>query len=129
LELGSDVPFFVLDFHQAWVSEYGNAVRQIKNKLAKYVLFPTEHQVSTEEIFQLLEKDKNYKSRVDAKKCFASLTLGTFDRNLIYNDLTPYILAHNKKIADAYNKMLTTKNIVISGSGGSLVEVKPNVLF
>jgi len=122
LNLGSDIPFFLSEYQIARVKRYGEYVAPLMQIKTKFELIPTNIQCSTKEVFDLLEKDPTYESKVDVDNIFKNI-INKQHLNVVYNDLTEYIIKSNNQLQQIAK---ANPQAWFSGSGGMLVKIKEN---
>ncbi len=120
LNLGSDIPFFIVGKSSAIVTNYGDVIEPTKIKKINYKLIETKIEISTKKVFDKLDSDKNYHSQVNFNKCLDSLLKNNFDNHYIYNDLEQYIFKVSRKMNNQFNGV-SRKSKIVCGSGGSIL--------
>jgi hypothetical protein len=65
----------------------------------------------------------DYVSQVNVDKAWEALNKKPFSKSVIYNDMWAFANKSNKKLNSLSSKLLITKNIILTGSGGSFVEI------
>lgn len=126
LTLGSDIPFFLYGYETAIVEGYGDIVTPVeldRDFQFDYEVIRTGIKVPTKKVFDNLDQDLQYKSKVNFNKCYNCLLSGKFNTRYIYNDLQPYIFKTSPRLLDWYVDVPGQKKIVC-GSGGSILTVK-----
>ena len=128
LNVGSDIPFFYKKVFVAHVNEYGNRVVPLKYSIPYNPdATPFSNIVKTKEIYEMLDKDKNYESLIpDVKKIYDDLKLGVIEKNVVYNDLQKYVLIKEPNIKEAIDKYNLNEKAVnfINGAGSTIITVK-----
>ncbi len=122
VELGSDIPFFLTHYQMARVKELGEFVTPIYNWKPKIKLDFTGVACSTTQVFNTLEDDSEYKSRVNVDKIIENHLYKQHFINVVYNDLTKYIIQNYKELQDVYKKY--TNNSFFTGAGSTIVTLK-----
>jgi len=120
--LGSDVPFFLSGLDMARVTNIGEEVVKIYNWQPNIHVNLNGIYSSTRLVFEALEKDEEYKSRVDVDKFIKAHLYKQHSINVVYNDLTKYIINNNKKLQDEYRKY--DSHSFFTGAGSSIVTIK-----
>lgn len=120
-KLGSDIPFFITGYKIARVRGIGEIVSPIYDWQPKIKLHFNGCYSSTVTIFKALDSDPTYQSRVDVDKIIRS-HLYKQDLNLVYNDLTKYIIQNNKKLQEEYRKY--DSHSFFTGAGSTIVTLK-----
>ncbi len=123
LNLGSDIPFFISKFNSAIVSNYGDKIEKINLPKISYKVLTNKILVSTKDVFEKMDSDEKYISKVEFKKCLNSLLNKKFNNHYIYNDLQTYIFKVSQKLFKEFNKHKGF-NKIICGSGGSILLIK-----
>lgn len=122
VELGSDIPFFLTHYQMARVTGLGEFVTPLYNWKPKIDLTFTNVVCSTKDVFELLEKDKEYTSKVNVDKIIDSKLYKQHFINVVYNDLTKYIIQNYKELQDVYKKY--TNKSFFTGAGSTIVTIK-----
>jgi len=120
LNLGSDIPFFLTRYEVARVKRYGEYVTPLANINTQFELIDTKIQCSTNTVFRLLDEDSSYTSQVELDQVF-NILINKQHINVVYNDLTKYIIKSNIQLQEWLNKYPESW---FSGSGGTLVRIK-----
>jgi len=120
LNLGSDIPFFLTQYEIARVKRYGEYVTPLAKIDTRFELIDTKIHCSTKEIFKLLDEDISYTSQVEPDQVF-NILINKQHLNVVYNDLTKYIIKSNYQLQEWVNKYPESW---FSGSGGTLVRIK-----
>ena len=90
--LGSDIPFFLTGYQTARVTSIGdNVCKSVCLKPQIEVLIP-KLKCETKKIFDLLSQDNNYQSLVNVDQILESYIYKQHLNNVVYNDLTKYII-------------------------------------
>lgn len=123
LNLGSDIPFFLTQNKISRVKNYGEFVAPIYNWKPKFKLTLNDIYIPTVKIFNALDEDKSYKSKVDVDIILKTKLNKLNNVITIYNDLTKYIINYNRSLG------LLLKNNVnnisfFSGSGSAIIKMK-----
>ncbi len=121
LNLGSDIPFFLSRYKIARVKNYGEYVSPIFDWKPKFDVEINNIFVSTEKIFQLLDNDSNFKSKVDVDQILKA-RIYKQHLDVVYNDLTKYIIENDKQLYQIA-KNFEGKSW-FSGAGSSVVTLK-----
>lgn len=122
IELGSDIPFFLSRYDFARVRKIGEYVAPIYNWKPKVKLHFFPLACSTTKIFNSLEEDVNYISKVNVDHIIKALTFKQHFTNVVYNDLTKYIIQNYKELYDVYKKY--PKTSFFTGSGPTIVTLE-----
>jgi 4-diphosphocytidyl-2-C-methyl-D-erythritol kinase len=122
LNIGSDIPFFLSNYASAWVSEYGNKVLKNNKPIPKFKIILSNIPIDTTKVYQKMMR--GYISRVNIKQAYKTLNKNLFSHHVIYNDMWFFANELNTKLALFSRKLLKTKKVILSGSGGSFVEIK-----
>lgn len=121
LEVGSDIPFFLSHYTAARVKEFGNKVSPIYNFKPKFELHMNEFDCNTKEIFESLSSDDSYTSQVNIEKILTN-SLYKQHLNVVYNDLSKYIILNNSQLGKLYNSF--DNNSFFTGAGSTIVTIK-----
>jgi 4-diphosphocytidyl-2-C-methyl-D-erythritol kinase len=121
LHIGSDIPFFLSGYKTAWVSGYGDEVIEYKKPIPKFNIILTNIKMDTTKVYQSM--NKNYVSQVNVRHACKHLNRNSFCKDTIYNDMWVFAKKINRRLANLSNRLAKSKNIILSGSGGSLVEI------
>ncbi|MDE6477494.1 MAG: hypothetical protein K2L48_04955, partial [Mycoplasmoidaceae bacterium] len=105
------------------VTNYGDKIEKINLPKISYKILTNKIFISTKEVFESIDLDKKYVSKVDFKKCLNSLLNKKFSNHYIYNDLQTYIFKVSQKLFKEFNKY-NDFNRIICGSGGSILLIK-----
>ena len=122
LELGSDIPFLLTRYKIARVKEIGQYVTPIYNWNPKVVLHFNGLVCSTTKVFAALENDPTYVSRVNVDNIIDNYLYKQHSINVVYNDLTKYIIQNYKELQEEYKKY--PKNSFFTGAGSTIVTLK-----
>lgn len=122
LELGSDIPFFLSRFEIARVGEYGHFVRPIYNWKPKFEVETNNVVCATTEAYEALEQDPDYVSKVNVDRIIENHLYKQHNINVVYNDLTKYIIQNHKELQAVYKKY--TNKSFFTGAGSSIVTLK-----
>lgn len=122
LELGSDIPFFLSHYQIARVKEFGQYVTPIYNWHPRLELTFTNIVCSTPKVYEALDGDKDYVSRVDVDRVIENHLYKQHLINVVYNDLTKYIIQNYRELQDVYKKY--TNNSFLTGAGSTIVTIK-----
>ena len=123
LNVGSDIPFFLSNYHTAHVSGYGDEVKKIKNIRVLYKIYPITIKCEAKKVYDALDKDKNYISKYHGKSLIVDILTENFNLVDYYNDLQKYVFEiypEIKKHFDNLNKFKKNK-IIVNGSGSYLI--------
>jgi 4-diphosphocytidyl-2C-methyl-D-erythritol kinase len=120
--IGSDVPFFLSGHSKAWVSNYGEIVKQTKQKIPRFDLILTNIKIATKCVYAKM--NKNYQSLVNIKQACKYLNFRPWNSNIVYNDMWQFANSIDKKLVAAFQKLNTNHNLILSGSGGSFIVIK-----
>ncbi|MDR0674890.1 MAG: hypothetical protein LBF36_01320 [Mycoplasmataceae bacterium] len=121
LNVGSDVPFFLSGYSSAWVSNYGDKVIEYTSILPKFRIILTNIKMNTTKVYQSISK--NYVSKVNVQKSYQILNSNHFCKDTIYNDMWVFANKLNQKLCKFSHHLSSHKNIILSGSGGSFIEI------
>lgn len=121
LDVGSDIPFFLTHYQIARVQEFGNIVSPIFDWQPKIKINFNNFDCDTKEIYKALEADADYVSRVNIDRLI-STKLYKQHINVVYNDLTKYIILSNSDLAKLYKKF--DSHSFFSGTGSSIITLK-----
>jgi 4-diphosphocytidyl-2C-methyl-D-erythritol kinase len=58
------------------------------------------------------------------KEAYKALNIVPFSKHTIYNDMWAFANTNSQKLAKIYRKLSLTKKLILSGSGGSFIEIK-----
>lgn len=122
VDLGSDIPFFLTHYSMARVKGLGQYVAPIYNWKPKIELHFTPLICSTAKVFASLEQDPDYVSRVNVDKIIQKHLYKQHYLNVVYNDLTKYIIENYKELHDVYKKY--PNQSFFTGSGATIVTIK-----
>jgi 4-diphosphocytidyl-2-C-methyl-D-erythritol kinase len=122
LEIGSDVPFFLSNYAKAWVTGYGEIVKKTNVAIPKFQVLLTNIKINTKTIYDLM--NNKYQPRVNVKKAYKALNTVPFSKHTIYNDMWAFANTNSQKLAKISHKLSPIKNLILSGSGGSFIEIK-----
>lgn len=122
LELGSDIPFFLSRREIARVGEFGNFVRPVYNWNPQFEVETNGVVCSTTEAFNALEQDPEYVSKVNVDRIIENHLYKQHKLNVVYNDLTKYIIQNHKELQAVYKKY--TNKSFFTGAGSSIVTLK-----
>lgn len=123
LELGSDIPFFLTHYQMARVQSWGDKVCPIFNWKPEIELhFCPSIACSTTKVFDSLAQDNEYVSRVNVDKIIQNHLYKQHFPNVVYNDLTKYIIQNYKELQDVYKKY--TNKSFFTGAGSTIVTIK-----
>ncbi|XQP54940.1 MAG: hypothetical protein ACOQNV_02275 [Mycoplasmoidaceae bacterium] len=122
IELGSDIPFFLSRYEIARVRYLGEYVSPIYNWKPQVELHFTPIVVSTTKVFASLENDPEYKSRVNVDHFVENHLYKQHLINVVYNDLTKYIIQNYKELHEVYKKYPNSS--FFTGSGPTIVTLK-----
>ena len=124
LELGSDIPFLLSRYRIARVKEIGQYVTPIYNWRPKVELHFNNVIASTTQVFASLEQDPDYVSRVNVNNIINNRLYKQHSINVVYNDLTKYIIQNYKELHDEYKKY--PNKSFFTGAGSTIVTLKDN---
>lgn len=122
MEVGSDIPFFLSCYKIARVQGYGDIVDQIYDWQPKIKIYRNKLFCSTKDVFDLLDQDKTYQSRVNVSQILKSKLYNLPSANVVYNDLTKYIILSNKDLMPIYKKF--DSKSFFTGAGSTIIRVK-----
>ena len=122
INLGSDIPFFLTGYPIARVSSWGDKVCPIVNFKPHIQLHINNIYSSTKTVFNALANDPEYKSRVDVDKVIHAYIYKQDFINLVYNDLTKYIIQNNKELQQEFKKY--DSHSFFTGAGSTIVTIK-----
>jgi 4-diphosphocytidyl-2-C-methyl-D-erythritol kinase len=122
LNIGSDIPFFLSGYTKAWVSDLGNKVTKTNDKVPGFRVILTNIPMNTTKVYNKM--NTHYRSQVLTDKAYRALNTTPFYRQTFYNDMWLYANKINPQLSALSHKLLKTKNIILSGSGGSFIEIK-----
>lgn len=122
IELGSDIPFFLSRYEIARVKGFGHYVTPIYNWKPKIELHHNKTICSTTKVFTTLEQDEDYVSRVDVDRIIKNHLYKQHLSNVVYNDLTKYIIQNYRELQGIYKKYST--NSFFTGAGSTIVTIK-----
>lgn len=122
IELGSDIPFFLSNLKLARVKHLGDYVTPIYNWKPKIELHFSPIACETNKIFELLEADQQYISKVNVDHIIQSHLYKQHYQNVVYNDLTKYIIQNYKELQDIYKSQ--PHKSFFTGSGSTIVTLK-----
>ena len=126
--LGSDIPYFLSGYNYARVKQYGNFVSPIFDLKAKFKVLTNKCFISTKDVFNKLDQNKQYRSLVDVNDIFNCVFNKQPLETKTINDLTPYILETHQELKNIYKKTInefSKKNYVFfTGSGSSMILLK-----
>ena len=116
INIGSDIPFFLSGFECAYVSEYGNKIKEKKKPNIKYELIFNDIQISTKDVYNnFIKINKNY---IIENYFFQMLCLKFKLYSLLRNDLLEPCLNIYKELNSKYILIKkSNKNILVVGSG------------
>ncbi|MBQ0045330.1 MAG: hypothetical protein KBS35_00355 [Mycoplasma sp.] len=122
VDLGSDIPFFLSHYSMARVKGLGQYVAPIYNWRPRIELHFTPLICSTTKVFHSLEHDEDYVSRVNVDKIIQNHLYKQHLSNVVYNDLTKYIIENYKELHEVYKKY--PNKSFFTGSGPTIVTIK-----
>ncbi len=122
IEIGSDIPFFLTNYLIARVREVGDYVTPIYNWKPKFTVDTNGVICSTTQVFKQLDNDSDYVSRVNVDKIIESHLYKQHYKNVVYNDLTKYIIQNYKELQKVYSKY--NNQSFFTGAGSSIVTLK-----
>jgi 4-diphosphocytidyl-2-C-methyl-D-erythritol kinase len=121
LHIGSDIPFFLCNYPSAWVSAYGNKVKPNNKTIPSFKLILTKIPVNTTQVYSCM--NHKYTSQVNVKHAYQALINKPFRKDIVYNDMWVFANKLDSRLSDISRKLSHKKNIILSGSGGSFVEI------
>lgn len=122
IELGSDIPFFLTKYSIARVKGIGEYVTPIYNWRPKIEVHFNKIVCETTKAFKALEADVDYVSKVNVDRLIESHLYKQHYLNVVYNDLTKYIIQNYKELHDVYAKY--TNRSFFTGAGSTIVTLK-----
>ncbi|XQP55834.1 MAG: 4-(cytidine 5'-diphospho)-2-C-methyl-D-erythritol kinase [Mycoplasmoidaceae bacterium] len=122
LELGSDIPFFLSKYKIARVREHGEFVSPIYDWDPKVQLHFNGIIASTTKVYASLNNDPDYESRVNVDKIIENHLYKQHSINVVYNDLTKYIIQNYKELQELYKKY--PNKSFFTGTGSTIVTLK-----
>lgn len=122
LELGSDIPFFLSQYEIARVGGYGETVAPIYNWRPSFYVDTNNIVCATTEAFTSLEEDDDYVSKVNVDRIIDNHLYKQHNINVVYNDLTKYIIQNHKELHNIYKKY--GNKSFFTGAGSSIVTLK-----
>lgn len=130
LNVGSDVCFFLSQYQQAYVYEYGNKVIKLPNFSLNYLLALPNTATSTKQVFINFDQISNFQPIFYSyNDCVQIIQNKTW--NLLQNNLLLSAFAANKELANIYQTLV--KNypsyfVYLNGSGSSFLLVSKSKL-
>jgi 4-diphosphocytidyl-2-C-methyl-D-erythritol kinase len=121
LNIGSDIPFFLAGYDSAWVSEYGNKIIENKKLIPKFKVIFSNIPINTTQVYRSMKN--RYISKVNIKKAYEDLNKKKNCHDVIYNDMWTFANKLSKQLKLFSDKLSKTKKIILTGSGGSFVEI------
>lgn len=123
INVGSDIPFFLTRAHTAHVTGYGNKVKIIKKALVDYKIYPIMIGCSSKNVYEALDKDKNFKSTYTSSSLYVDVLNAEFAFADYYNDLQKYVFQLYPEVKKHYDKLnqFTKHPIIVNGAGSYLI--------
>lgn len=121
LNLGSDIPFFLSRYKVARIRRFGEYVSPIYDFNPKIKLYVNYADISTGSVYTCLDKDWEYQSQVDVDRIIKAYVYKQHI-NVVYNDLSKYIIENNKQLAEEIKKY--PQPSWFSGAGSTVVVLK-----
>lgn len=128
LNLGSDICFFLYNYNFAYITEYGNNVRKMRNFNFNYQLFIfPKIKCDTKEVFRIFDKLSSAIPSIKYGYDYMNNIFRNHDWDLLINNLTNSAFIYSKKLESVYLFLLEKykdSKIILTGSGSSIVRIK-----
>jgi len=118
IQLGSDIPFFLTNYDNALVTNYGANVEKLNKPKINYKIFISDIKCETKKIYNIFD-------------CITSNKIKNFENQLIYlytgkisrleNDLQEACFLEHPTLKKHYDFFSKKNNVLISGSGSTLI--------